>query len=126
MRIGERTNIQDGAMLHVTYHKYSLTVGHNVTVGHGVILHGCRVEDSCLIGMGARILDGAHIGQFCLVAAGSLVRENEEVPDHSLVAGVPAIVKRSLSSDEVERIKLSAERYVRYKQSYLNGGFRQP
>jgi len=96
IRIGERTNIQDGSILHVTSDKCSLKIGSHVTVGHGAILHGCMVEIYCLIGMGARILDGARIGNYCLVAAGSLVREGDKIPNHSLVAGVPAIVKRSL------------------------------
>ena len=118
IRIGERTNIQDGAVLHVTYERFSLQVGSNVTAGHGTILHGCTIEDYCLIGMGARILDGAHVGKFSLVAAGSLIREGESIPEYSLVAGVPAIVKRSLTAEEIERIKQSAERYVRYKETY--------
>ncbi|MFQ5708962.1 MAG: gamma carbonic anhydrase family protein [bacterium] len=124
IRIGEKTNIQDGSILHVTFEEWPLHIGNSVTVGHGAILHGCTVADYCLIGMGSRILDGAHIGSNCLVAAGSLVRENEKVPSNSLVAGVPAIVKRSLTSEEIERIKLSAERYVGYKNQYLQGGFK--
>lgn len=119
IRIGARTNIQDGCILHVTLERWPLQIGQGVTVGHGAILHGCMVGDYCLIGMGARVLDGAQIGEFSLVAAGSLVREGEKIPDHSLVAGVPAIVKRSLSEEEIERIKLSAERYVKYKNIYL-------
>lgn len=123
IKIGERTNIQDSSVLHVTYKEWPLQIGNNVTVGHGAILHGCTIEDNCLIGMGARILDGAHIGKFCLVAAGALVLEGDKVPENSLVAGVPAIVKRSLTKDEIERIRRSADRYVDYKQSYLDGGF---
>lgn len=123
IKIGERTNIQDGSILHVTYKEWPLQIGSNVTVGHGAILHGCTIEDNCLIGMGARILDGAHIGKFSLVAAGALVLEGDKVPENSLVAGVPAIVKRSLTEDEIERIRRSAERYVGYKQSYLDGKF---
>ncbi len=118
IRIGARANIQDGAILHVTYQKQALQVGAGVTVGHGAILHGCTIEDDCLIGMGARILDGAYVGRFSLVAAGSLVREGETIPERSLVAGVPAIVKRSLTDAEVEAIQASAERYVRYKETY--------
>lgn len=120
--IGERTNIQDGSVLHVTFEKWPLYVGNHVTVGHGAILHGCTIEDHCLIGIGARVLDGAHIGNYCLVAAGALVREGDKVPNHSLVAGVPAIVKRSLTSEEIELIKRSSERYVDYKNTYLKGG----
>ncbi len=121
IRIGKRTNIQDGSVLHVTFEKWSLQVGNNVTVGHGAILHGCTIADNCLIGMGARVLDGAVIGEFSLVAAGSLIREGEKVPENSLVAGVPAIVKRTLSQDEIDLIKNGAARYVAYKRAYMNG-----
>ena len=123
IRIGERTNIQDGSVLHVTYQKWALEIGDNVTVGHGAILHGCTISSNCLIGMGARVLDGARVGEFSLVAAGSLVLQGDKVPSNSLVAGVPAIVKRTLTPEEVEQTKASAERYVKYKDSYLNGEF---
>ena len=124
IRIGERTNIQDGSVLHVTYQKWALEIGDNVTVGHGAILHGCTISSNCLIGMGARVLDGARVGEFSLVAAGSLVLQGYKVPSNSLVAGVPAIVKRTLTPEEVEQIKVSAGRYVKYKDSYLNGEFK--
>ena len=124
IRIGERTNIQDGSVLHVTYQKWALEIGDNVTVGHGAILHGCTISSNCLIGMGARVLDGARVGEFSLVAAGSLVLQGDKVPSNSLVAGVPAIVKRTVTAAEVEQIKVSAERYVKYKDSYLNGEFK--
>ncbi len=119
IRIGERTNIQDGCVLHVTLQKWPLQIGNNVTVGHGAILHGCTVQDCCLIGMGARVLDGAIIGEHSLIAAGSLVPEGEKVPKNSLVAGVPAVVKRALSSDEIRILERSAQRYVGYKQTYM-------
>ena len=123
IRLGARTNIQDGSLLHVTYQKWALEIGDNVTVGHGAILHGCTISSSCLIGMGARVLDGARVGEFSLVAAGSLVLQGDKVPSNSLVAGVPAIVKRTLTPEEVAQIKASAERYVNYKNSYLGGEF---
>lgn len=121
IRIGSRTNIQDGSILHVTFDEWSLQIGDNVTVGHGVILHGCTISHNCLIGMGARILDGAKIGEFSLVAAGTLVREGQRIPSRSLVAGVPAVVKRTLYDDEIKKIQRSAERYVGYKNKYLTG-----
>lgn len=124
IRIGKRTNIQDNSTLHVTYQKWSLEVGNNVTIGHGAILHGCSVGSNCLIGMGARILDGACIGEFCLVAAGSLVLQGDKVPSKSLVAGVPAIVKRTVTLEEIEQINASAERYLQYKNSYVKGEFK--
>ncbi|RMF66999.1 MAG: gamma carbonic anhydrase family protein [Calditrichaeota bacterium] len=119
--IGKRSNIQDGCVLHVNSEGFSLEVGDEVTVGHGVILHGCTVEDGCLIGMGARILDGARVEKFSLVAAGSLVREGQRVPSYSLVAGVPAVVKRKLTDAEVEKIRRAAESYVQYKEQYRSG-----
>ncbi|MFQ5753757.1 MAG: gamma carbonic anhydrase family protein, partial [bacterium] len=125
IRIGEKTNIQDGSILHVRNQKAPLKIGSYVTVGHGAILHGCTVEDHCLIGMGARILDGARIGNYCLVAAGALVLESDKIPNNSLVAGVPAIVRRTLTSEEIELIKQSSARYVEYKHTYLNGEFHQ-
>ncbi len=119
--IGSRTNIQDGSILHVTNGKWPLHIGSNVTVGHGAILHGCVVQDNCLIGMGARVLDGARIGAFALVAAGSLVLEGEKIPGYSLVAGAPAVVTRSLTAEEIGQIKRSAENYVGYKKTYQDG-----
>lgn len=125
IRIGEKTNIQDGSILHVTLKDWPLHIGSNVTLGHGVILHGCTVSDNCLIGMGATILDGARVGELCLIAAGSLVLEGTRIPKQSLVAGVPAIVKRTLSEEEVEKIRASADRYVAYKNSYQRGEYQE-
>ena len=118
IRIGERTNIQDGAILHVTHNVYPLLIGSNVTVGHGVILHGARVEDFTLVGMGATVLDNARIGSYSLIAAGSLVPENAVIPEGVLVAGVPAKIKRSLNDDERRRIAESAAHYVEYVREY--------
>ncbi|MFQ5649630.1 MAG: gamma carbonic anhydrase family protein [bacterium] len=126
IKIGARTNIQDGCVLHVSIQVWPLHIGSNVTVGHGAILHGCTIEDHCLIGMGARVLDGARIGEFSLVAAGSLVREGDKIPKHSLVAGVPAVVKRTLSADEIRSIERSADRYVGYNKLYQQGNAFRP
>ncbi len=117
--VGERTNIQDGTICHVTLDKWPLRIGSNVTIGHGAIVHGCVIHDETLIGMGAKVLDGAEIGRHSLVAAGSLVREGERVPEGVLVAGVPAMIKRKLTSAEIDNIIASAERYVKYKEDYL-------
>ncbi|MDZ7266044.1 MAG: gamma carbonic anhydrase family protein [candidate division KSB1 bacterium] len=122
IRIGPRTNIQDLCMCHVTLNKWPLIIGEGVTVGHSAILHGCVIEDYCLIGMGAKILDGARVGPQALVAAGSLVREGVVVPARTLVAGVPAVVKRALTPVEIENLQASAARYVRYKNEYLAAG----
>lgn len=111
IRIGARTNIQDLAMLHVTTATHPLSIGSDVTVGHRAILHGCDVEDECLIGMGAIVLDGARIGAGALVAAGALVPAGMQVPPKTLVAGVPAVAKRLLRPEDVERQRQSAQHY---------------
>ncbi len=118
IRIGESTNIQDNCVLHVTHQKYPLVVGSNVTVGHAAILHGATVGDCCLIGMGSTILDNARIGPYAFVAAGSLVLENFEVPEGTLVAGVPAKVKRLLTQEERQKLIQSAAHYVDYAKQY--------
>jgi carbonic anhydrase/acetyltransferase-like protein (isoleucine patch superfamily) len=118
IRIGSRTNIQDGCVLHVTAGVYPLVLGSDITVGHGAILHGCTVEDSCLIGMGVTVLDNARIGARSLVAAGSLVRENFQIPPGSLVAGVPATVKRPLTDEEEAKLAQGADNYLRYVKTY--------
>lgn len=119
IRIGPRTNIQDLCMCHVTLEKWPLLIGEGVTVGHSAVLHGCVIKDYCLIGMGARVLDGAQVGPRALVAAGAVVREGFVVPEHTLVAGNPAVIKRELRREEIENLLASAERYVRYKSTYL-------
>ncbi|MBE0643662.1 MAG: gamma carbonic anhydrase family protein [Bacteroidetes bacterium] len=116
--IGERTNIQDNCTLHETWKKYPLTVGADVTVGHGAILHACTIGDACLIGMGAKVLDNATVGTESLVAAGAVVLEGFEVPPGSLVAGVPARVIRPLREDERARLRESAGNYQFYVEQY--------
>ena len=118
VRIGSRTNIQDGSVLHVMRDEHPLILGDNVTIGHGVILHGCTIESRCLIGMGAIILNGARIGTGSIVAAGTLVTEGMIVPPGSLVMGHPGKVKRALSDDEQRSIDGYAARYVEYKNTY--------
>jgi carbonic anhydrase/acetyltransferase-like protein (isoleucine patch superfamily) len=118
IRIGERTNIQDSCVLHVTHATYPLVIGSDVTVGHGAILHAATIKDRCLIGMGAKVLDDATVGPYSFVAAGSLVLEHFEVPEGALVAGVPARVKRMLSDEERQQIVQSAQNYVGYVKTY--------
>ena len=118
IRIGARTNIQDGAVLHVTHDRFPLMIGSDVTVGHGAILHGCRIGNGCLIGMGAIVLDNAKVAGGSMIAAGSLVREGAEVPEGVLVAGVPAVVKRPLTQEEREMILQSAKNYMHYVATY--------
>ena len=118
IRIGERTNIQDNCVLHVTHDTYPLIIGSDVTVGHAAILHAATIKDRCLIGMGAKVLDDATVGPYALVAAGSLVLEHFEVPEGALVAGVPARIKRMLSDEERSQIVQSAANYVGYVKTY--------
>jgi carbonic anhydrase/acetyltransferase-like protein (isoleucine patch superfamily) len=118
IRIGERTNIQDGCILHVQHKEYPLVVGSNVTVGHAAILHGCVVEDFCLIGMGAKVLNNARIGHHTLIAAGAVVREQSRFSEGVLLAGVPAKVIRKLTNEERENIEKSADHYVEYVNMY--------
>jgi len=112
IRIGARTNIQDGCVLHVTTGLPGLTVGEDVTVGHRTILHGATVRDRCLIGMGAVLLDGCDIGEESLVGAGSVVREGMKVPPASFVAGVPAVVKGPIPPAVRSRLLASSAAYV--------------
>ncbi len=111
IRIGERTNIQDGCILH-TDCGLALEIGDGVTVGHGVILHGCQIGDNTLIGMGAIVLNGAQIGKNCLIGAGALVTQGTVIPDGSLAFGNPAKVRRMLTREEIEENKRSAAGYV--------------
>ena len=116
--VGARTNIQDLTMVHADP-GVSNVIGADVTVGHRCVLHGARVEDRCLIGMGAILLGGSVIGAESLVAAGAVVKENFVVPPRSLVAGVPAKVVRTLTDEEVARIAGSADGYVKKVRQYL-------
>lgn len=108
--IGAGTNIQDNCVVHVDYH-YPVTVGENVTVGHGAILHGCTVGDNSLIGMGAIVLNGAKIGKNCLIGAGALVPQNMEIPDGSLAFGSPAKVRSALDEAAIASLRQSALDY---------------
>ncbi len=118
IRIGERTNIQDNSVLHVTSETHPLNIGDDITVGHRSILHGCTVEDGCLIGMGAIVLDGAVVKRQAMVAAGALLLEGFEVPEGMLAAGVPAKIKRPLTAEERQGLLRSARQYVEYAAVY--------
>ena len=118
IRIGSRTNLQDGSILHVTHQRHPLHLGSDVVVGHGAILHGCRIEDTVLVGIGARVLDGAVVESGSQIAAGALVAPGTRVPSGHLVMGVPARVKRELRPEEREEIRAIAARYVRLKDEY--------
>jgi len=119
IRIGARTNIQDGTIVHVMRGTHPTLLGDEVTVGHGALVHGCTIHDRCLIGMGAIILNGADIGSDSIVAAGALVVEDTVIPPRSLVMGSPARVRRPLTDDEVASIRDYAARYVGYRLDYM-------
>lgn len=112
IRIGGRTNIQDGCVLHVSRRMYPLIVGDEVTVGHNVTLHACVVGNRCLIGMGAIVMDGAEIGEDSLIGAGAVVIPKTIIPPRSMVLGFPASVKRALTEEEIRQIRESADHYV--------------
>lgn len=114
--IGEGTNIQDNCVVHVEY-DLPVTVGKNVTVGHGAILHGCTVGDETLIGMGAIVLNGAQIGKSCLIGAGALVTQNAVIPDGCMAVGSPARVKRPLTPEEMDGLRQSAAEYRQEAQA---------
>lgn len=115
--IGDDSNLQDSVTCHVDAGA-PLTVGTGVSVGHNAVLHGCTVEDGCLIGMHATVMNGAVIGAQSLVAAGALVTEGTVVPPRSLVAGVPAKVRRELTAEEVAGLATNAEHYVALTATY--------
>jgi carbonic anhydrase/acetyltransferase-like protein (isoleucine patch superfamily) len=115
--IGRGSNVQESAVLHAD-EGFPLVVGDGVTVGHQAMLHGCTVGDGSLIGIQAVVLNGAKIGRHCLVGAGALVTEGKEFPDGSLIVGSPAKAVRELSSEQIERLKWSAEHYVTQAQRH--------
>ncbi|MCU1607547.1 MAG: uncharacterized protein JWP46_4012 [Modestobacter sp.] len=111
IEIGADSNVQDGSTLH-SDPGFPLVMGRGVTVGHGVVLHGCRVDDDVLVGMGSTVLNGAHIGSGSIIAAGAVVTQGTEVPPNSLVAGVPARVRRQTTEDDVAAIRANAKSYT--------------
>ena len=118
IRIGARTNVQDGSILHVMKDEYPLVLGDDITVGHSVTLHGCTIESRCLIGMRATILNGVVIGEGSIIAAGTLLTERTAIPPRSLVMGAPGKVKRTLTAIDQSTIDMYARRYVEYKNIY--------
>lgn len=115
--IGERSNIQDGCTVHVDP-GFPVRIGAGVTVGHNAVLHGCTIEDDCLIGMGAIVMNGAVIGAGSLIAGGAVVPQGAVIPPRSLVAGVPAKVRRETSDDELAHNRLSAQAYVHLSEMH--------
>ena len=116
--IGENTNVQDNAVLH-TSNSHALTIGDNVTIGHGAIVHGCTIGNNVLIGMGAIVLDGAVIEDNCIIGAGALVTQNKVMPEGSLVLGNPGKVVREISEDEKQAIIENADEYSQDAQKCI-------
>lgn len=122
IRIGNKVNIQDGAVIHCTYQKTQAIIGNNVSIGHNAIVHGCKVHDNVLIGMGAIVMDNAEIGSFSIIAAGAVVLEGTKVEPNSIYAGVPAKKVKTISQEliggEINRI---ANNYLMYSSWFKNG-----
>ncbi|MEZ5460459.1 gamma carbonic anhydrase family protein [Dokdonella sp.] len=126
IRIGARSNVQDGAVLHVTHDgPYTpggvpLLIGSDVTIGHGAIVHACTIGDACLIGMNATVLDGARVGKHSMIGAGAMLSPGKQVGEGELWVGNPARFVRKLGEDEIEKLFYSAQNYVRLKNEYLS------
>jgi len=125
IRIGESTNIQDLTLVHVDV-DFPTEIGSRVTVGHRCIVHGCRVEDDALVGMGAVLLNGCRIGRGAVVAAGAVIRERFEVPDGMLAAGVPARIKGRVSEEVRERMAFGVSHYVEGMEKHRGGRYAPP
>lgn len=119
IRIGNRSNVQDGTIIHVMKDTHPTIIGNNVTIGHGAIVHGCTIEDQCLIGMGAILLNGVTVGTGSIIAAGTLLPEGTQIPPRSLVMGSPGKVRRTLSDADLTEIQMYADRYVAYRLDYM-------
>jgi carbonic anhydrase/acetyltransferase-like protein (isoleucine patch superfamily) len=120
IRIGDRSNVQDGTVVHVMTGTHPTTIGSDVTIGHAAIVHGCTLGDRILVGMGAILLNGATVGHDSIVAAGTLLREESRFPPRSLIMGTPGAVKRPLTDAEVASILRFSERYVAYRLDYVS------
>jgi carbonic anhydrase/acetyltransferase-like protein (isoleucine patch superfamily) len=115
IKMGNKVNVQDGAILHCTYEKAPLTIGNNVSIGHRAIVHGCTIEDNVLVGMGAIVMDHAYLEKNCLIAAGSVVLENTRVESGCIYAGIPAKKVKELSPEHFKNInERIANNYVMY------------
>jgi len=120
IKIGSRTNIQDNSTVHVTTGIAPTIIGNGVTIGHNAIIHGCTIEDNCLIGMGSIIMDNALIGENSLIGAGAVVPPNMKIPPNSLVVGLPAKVVRQINKTEKSEIFERAQHYIDFANEYKN------
>lgn len=116
--IGEQTNIQDGAIIHCTFQKHSTTIGNRVSIAHLAMIHGCIIEDDCLIGMQAIVMDGAVVGRGSIVGAGAVVTQGMHIPSGSLVLGAPAQVVRQVKPEELAGVLATSDRYIEYTKGY--------
>ena len=121
IRVGARSNIQDCAVLHGMRGMYAVHVGEGVSIGHNATVHGCTVEDNCLIGIGAMVLNGARIGEGSIVAAGALVTEGTVIPPRSLVMGMPGKVRRAVTDEDYAFVQRTAANYLDYSAEYKRG-----
>ncbi len=119
IKIGQRTNIQDNSTIHVTTQTAPTIIGENVTIGHNAIIHGCKINDNCLIGMGSIIMDNAQIGEGSIIGAGSVITENTIIPPMSLCLGIPGKIIRKVTKNEFNEILARAEYYVQFSKKYL-------
>lgn len=124
IRIGSHSNIQDNVVCHVTKDRYPLIIGDYVTVGHGAIVHGCTIESHCLIGINATLLDDVVVGEGSIVAANAMVPMGMRIPPRSMVAGIPARIKKELSANDVKFIDSFAKNYLEEKDDYLREGIK--
>ena len=118
IHIGDRTNIQDGAVIHCTYQRYKTTIGSSVSIAHNAIVHGCTLADNVLVGMGAIVMDGAVVGSGSIIAAGAVVTQHTVVPPGSIYAGSPARLLKAVSSEQAEIFARTANNYVMYADWY--------
>ncbi|NBO36976.1 gamma carbonic anhydrase family protein [bacterium] len=116
--VGQETNIQDGAIIHCTFQKHSTRIGNRVSIAHLAMIHGCVIEDECLIGMQATVMDGAVVGQGSIVGAGAVVTQGTQIPPGSLVLGAPAKVIRQVTPEELAGVLATCDRYMEYTKGY--------
>jgi len=121
IKMGDKVNVQDGAIIHCTYQKHPTNIGNNVSIGHNAMVHGCTIGDGSLIGINAIVLNGAKIGKNCLVGAGALVTEGKEFPDGSLIIGSPAKAVKNLNPEQIAEISRISTHYVDNAIRYRNG-----
>ncbi len=118
IRLGDRVNVQDGAVIHCTYERYATTIGHDVSIAHNAVVHGCTLKDRVLVGMGAIVMDGAVVGSGSIIAAGAIVTPNTVVPPGSIYAGNPARFLKPVSPEQAEIFLRTANNYVMYAGWY--------